>query len=446
MTRAGADRRSPTATLLIALLITLGTVVGYSWYISGQISGLRRLQTDLTDRNRKGSLQLLRIQNDLNQLGLAMRDMLDADRPYPLTAWTAQFDRIRLDLDDALEREERVAVGRRTPEQTQYLRASVAQFWDAANRIFDLARAGQEAEARDQIRLSLQARQAALSTTVARLLVQNNENEEQTSQQVQDIYGNVQRQVYWFLAAALAAITATGLYMIRSNRRLFLRLAALSEQRRELAQKLMATRESTLREISRELHDEFGQILTAIGSMLGQAGRQVPEGSRLRGDLREIGEIAQAALDNVRGLSQTLHPSILEELGLDSTIDWYLSTVEKQLGIQVTYERTGPRAEVDQTTGIHVYRVLQEALSNVARHSGARQASVRLRCDHDALELEVADHGKGLDADRARRGLGLVAMRERAELLGGTLELLQPRDGGTLVRLHVPLKMPATTV
>jgi hypothetical protein len=96
------------------LIVTLGTVVAYSWYVSERISGLRRLQTELTDRNRRDSLQLLRIQNDLNQLGLAMRDMLDTGQRYPLIAWSAQFDRIRRDLDDALQREAEVAVARRT--------------------------------------------------------------------------------------------------------------------------------------------------------------------------------------------------------------------------------------------------------------------------------------------------------------------------------------------
>ena len=431
--------RSPTATLLFGLILTLTIVVAYSWYISAQIGGLRRLQTDLTDRNRRESLQLLRIQNDLNQLGLAMRDMLDSGGPYPLTAWSAQFERIRADLDDALARQEKLAVARRTPEQAQYLAGALAQFWAAAARIFDLARGGREEDARAQIRLSLQARQASLSTAVARLLVQNNEREEQTAQQVQDIYDRVQRQVYWFLTATLVAIAATGLYLIRSIRRLFAELASLSNDRRELAQKLIATRESTLREISRELHDEFGQLLTAMGSMLGRVGKQVPEGSPLRSDLREVNEIAQSALDNVRGLSQTLHPSILEELGLESTIDWYLSTVEKQFGIQVTYERQGGRADVDELTGIHVYRVLQEALGNVARHSGADRAWVRLRAGGDVLQLEVEDHGRGLMPEPSRRGLGLVAMRERAELLGGTLELLTPPEGGTLVRLTVPV-------
>jgi signal transduction histidine kinase len=384
-------------------------------------------------------LQLLRIQNDLNSLGLAMRDMLDSNQPYPLTAWSAQMQRLRVDLDDALRREEQIAVARQTPEQRRYLATALAQFWDALDRMFELARNGREDEARVQIELSLQARQAALTATVARLLVQNNEAEEQTAARVQEIYGEVQRQVYWLLTATLAAIAATSLYLMHSNRQLFARLALLSDQRRELARQLISTRESTLREIARELHDEFGQILTAMGSMLGRAGKHLPDGSPLRSELREIGEIAQTTLDKVRGLSQTLHPSILDELGLASTIEWYLSTVEKQFGLTVSYERSGTVVPVDETVSIHVYRILQEAVNNIARHSGTKQAWVRLRFRPTALELEVEDHGPGLGTTMKRRGLGLVAMRERVDLLGGTLAFLRPEEGGTLVRLTVPI-------
>lgn len=437
MNRPDASRRTPTTGLVLGLLITCAAVATYSFYTTRQISGLRELQRDLADRNRKDSLQLLRIQNDLNALALAMRDMLDKGDPYPLTAWTAQFDRIRGDLSDALKREEEVAVARRTPEQRQYLGNSVAQFWDAVDRMFALAASGREDEAREQIRLSLQARQAALGTTVARLLVENNESEEQTAVRVQEIYDRVQRQVYWFLAATLVAIALTSLYLIRSNRRLFARLASLSAQRSELVQKLIAARESTLRHISRELHDEFGQILTAMGSMLGRAGKHAPEGSPLGADLREINELAQSTLNSVRSLSQALHPSIIDEAGLESAIEWYLQTVEKQLGIAVCYDRSATAPFVNGTAGIHVYRVLQEALNNVVRHSGTDRAWVRLRHESGVLELEVEDHGQGFGAATSR-GLGLVAMRERADLLGGTIEFLTPPEGGTLVRLRVP--------
>jgi signal transduction histidine kinase len=416
----------------------LAAVVAYSAYITRQISGLRDLQNNLVARNRKDSLQLLRIQNDLNQLGLAMRDMLANDEPYPLTAWSAQFERIRADLGDALKQEERVAVADRTPEQRQYLGNSVSQFWDAADRTFALAREGKQTEARSQIQISLQARQEALATAVARLLVQNNESEEQAAQRISQIYDHVQRQVYFFLVATLIAILLTSLYLIRSNRHLFARLATLSEQRSELAQKLISTQESTLRHISRELHDEFGQILTAVGTMLSRAGNQAPEGSKLRTELREVCEIAQSTLEKVRSFSQALHPVMLDESGLESTLDWYLPVVERQSGIHICYEKIGTPFGVDGNAAIHLYRVVQEALNNVTRHSGAGEAWVRLKFLPKNLQLEVEDHGKGFITQETKQGIGLVAMRERAELLGGRLEFTQPAEGGTLVRLQVP--------
>jgi signal transduction histidine kinase len=432
--------RSPTPGLFLGLIVTLAAVIVYSIYSTHQISRLRELQSNLVDRNRKDSLQLLRIQNDLNLLALAMRDMLDNDEPYPLTAWSAQFDRVRTDLDDALRREQTVAPVNRTPEQEQYLQNSVAQFWDAADRTFALARGPGQDEARTQIRISLRARQEALSTAVSRLLVQNNESEEQAALRIAEIYNRVQRQVYLFFTATLIAILITSLYLIRSNRRLFAQLETLSAQRSELAQKLIATQESTLRHISRELHDEFGQILTAVGAMLTRAGNQAPEGSPLRADLREVCEIAQTTLDKVRTLSQALHPVMLEETGLESTLDWYLPVVERQAGIEVFYEKSGDPFPVNGNAAIHVYRVVQEALNNLTRHSEASEAWVRLRFLTQALQIEVEDHGKGFDAQAARQGIGLVAMRERAELLSGTLEFSHPSSNGsgTLVRLTIP--------
>jgi signal transduction histidine kinase len=430
--------RSPTAGLFLGLVVTLAAVVAYSWYTTQQISGLQALQNNLVDRNRKDSLQLLRIQNDLNSLGLGMRDMLDNNEPYPLTAWSAQFQRIRSDLDNALRVEEDLAPTRRTPEQRQYLASSLAQFWNAVDRTFALAQSGKADEARAQIRLTLQARQSALSSAVARLLVENNESEEQANQQIRQIYGRVQRQVYLFLGATLTAIVLTSLYVIYANRQLFAQLAILSEQRSDLAQKLISTQESTLRHISRELHDEFGQILTAVGAMLGRAEKHTGENSPVRTELKEVRDITQTTLDNVRSLSQALHPVMLDEAGLESTVDWYLATVEKQTGTDISYEKSGDSFPVSGTASIHVYRVLQEALNNVTRHSGAREAWVRLRFTKQDLELEVEDHGKGFSADVPKLGIGLVAMRERAELLDGTLEFRQPTAGGTLVRLRVP--------
>ncbi len=438
MQNAASSQRSPTNGLLLGLVITLAAVLAYASYITVQLTGLRKLQSEMVDRNRKDSLQLLRVQNDLNSIALAMRDMLDITEPYPLTAWTAQFERIHQDLDTGLKLEESLAGGNRTPEQRLYLSQSVAQFWGAVNRMFGLAQNGKDAEAREQIRLSLQARQQALSTAVSRLLVENNEGEEQAAARIAQIYDGVQRQLYIFLAATLIAIVLTSLYLIRSNRQIFARLAELSGQRSDLAQKLISTQESTLRHISRELHDEFGQVLTAIGSMLGRAGKHAPEGSPLRDDLKEVQEIAQSTLNNIRTLSQALHPVLLDEAGLENTLDWYIPTVGRQTGLALHYEKSGQPFPVETSAGVHIYRVLQEALNNVSRHSGASDAWIWLRFSPDSLELEVEDHGKGFVPEKMQRGIGLVAMRERAELIGGTLAISPRPQGGTKVRLQIP--------
>lgn len=439
----GDSERSPTPALIIGLLVTLLAVIGYSWYVRSQIAGLRELQSNLVERNRRESLQLLRIQNNLNAVGLAMRDMLDQSEPYPITAWRAQFDRIRIDLVDALRRQEESAAADRTPEQRDYLEQQFKQFWDATDRMFAIAATGGEAEARDQIRVTLQARQAALATAVARQLVQNNEREEAAAERIGAIYAAVQRQVYVFLGATLIAILLTSVYLIRSNRVLFSRLGALSAQRRDLAQKLISTQESTLRYISRELHDEFGQILTAIGSMLARAGRQLPQDAPLRGDLREVQQLTQQSLDNVRTLSQSLHPVMLEEAGLESTLEWYLPAFERQTGLQVTYEKRGVPFPLLTSTTVHVYRVIQEALNNAARHSGAKDVSVRLSYEDRQLEVEVQDNGRGFDVNVSRQGIGLVGMRERADLVNGRVEFTSGLGAGTRVRLTVPFETGA---
>jgi len=209
---------SPTSRLLIGLAVTLAAVAVFSLYALRQIAVLGDLQTRTVDRNRKDSLQLLRIQHDLNSLGLAMRDMLDPDPPYPLAAFKGQFDRSRLDLDDALRLEAQFAPtavsGRR-----QYVEDRMAQFWISVDQLFALT-GRDDPRARQLIRNTLQAQQDTLTNTIARLLVENNEVEQMAMTQIHAIYDRVERQIYVFLAAMLLTISLTSLYLIRSNRRI----------------------------------------------------------------------------------------------------------------------------------------------------------------------------------------------------------------------------------
>ncbi|HYP04943.1 MAG TPA: sensor histidine kinase [Bryobacteraceae bacterium] len=428
-------RGSPTPRLLAGLAATLLAVGVFSWYTLSQIEGLRTLQTNTVDRNRRDSLQLLRIQNDLNSLGLAIRDMVEGQQEYPLTAFRSEFERIRNDLNDALRIER--TLSNRPPEQNQFLEQSMRQFWDSVEQVLKIAEAD-ETRARRILANSVTAQQASLSSSVARLLVQNHEAEEQAIVRVAAIYDGVERNIYVFLVAMLTGIAAIGVFMVVSNRKVFERLAQLSDQRSTLSRRLIGLQEEVFRSVSRELHDDFGQILTAIGTMLRRAEKKgLPPDSSFREEVSEVREVVQETLEKTRSFSQALHPTILDDYGLEKAIERHLQTFEKQSGISTRFEKQGAPA-VDEAHGIHIYRVVQEALNNIAKHANARTATVRLRVLEGQLVVDIEDDGVGI-AGVPKTGLGLIAMRERAELVGGALTVGRTAGAGTLVRLRAPL-------
>jgi signal transduction histidine kinase len=433
---------NPTARLLAGLAVISIAVALFSAYSLRQISGLRELQLEAIDRNRRDSLQLLRIQNNLQNVALSMRDMDEGSSPYPITAWTAEFERIRLDLDDALALEQELAPTVRTEQQQTFLRDSLTDFWEDVGRMFRAAEQGDEAASRLLIREVLLPRHASVANTVARFLVSNNEAEQTAAAEIQGIYDSVERNTYYFMAAVFAAIFLTGGYMVFHNRRLFRDLARLSEERQVLAARLISLQEDLFESVARELHDEFGQTLTAAGAMLTRLERKT-NGSPadLREGLREAKGVTQQALDGVRRLSQRLHPNVLTDFGLHGAVEWHLNQIRAQTGLEVHYEKTDASlVEVESERAIHVYRVLQEALSNVLRHSGATKAKVRLSVLHGRVHLEIQDYGQGFPSGEGKpRGLGLVAMRERAAILDGELTITRPREGGTLVALDAPM-------
>jgi signal transduction histidine kinase len=429
-----AGNGSPTRRLLVGLGATLLAVAVFSWYTLRQIDGLRALQTDTIERNRRDSLQLLRIQSNLNSLGLAIRDIVEGQQEYPLTAFRSEFERIRIDLDDAIKTER--ALASRPAEQNTFLDQSVRQFWASIDQVLAIA-AEDEPRARRMLSNSVSAQQAALSSTVSRLLVQNHEAEEQATATAQAIYGRVDRNIYMFLAAMLAGIATIGAFVAISNRRVFERLAQLSEQRSTLSRRLITLQEEVFRSVSRELHDDFGQILTAVGTMLRRAEKGLPTDSPFREEVAEVRQVVHETLEKTRSFSQALHPTILDDYGLEQAIERHLQTFGKQHGIRVDFDKHG-NGRLEPEHAIHVYRVVQEALNNIAKHARATAAKLRLDLSSNEMRLDIEDNGVGI-TNTAKSGLGLIAMRERAELIGGALFVTRGENGGTRVRLQAPL-------
>jgi signal transduction histidine kinase len=226
-------------------------------------------------------------------------------------------------------------------------------------------------------------------------------------------------------------------------------LKTQSEQLRKLSWKLIEVQEETLRQVARDLHDEFGQILTAIGVMLGRAGQQgLERGSPFVEEVRQVKKIVEDTLQSVRASSQIFRPAILDDFGLGQTLDWFLTQFSNQTGIRVHFEPELADGFFPAEDAIHLYRIVQEALNNVARHSKAREAWVMLREAGGELHLEVRDNGSGFDVGGEMNrslgeGLGLMGMRERTEHLNGTFAISSAPHQGTVVRVRIPLKKPA---
>jgi signal transduction histidine kinase len=260
-----------------------------------------------------------------------------------------------------------------------------------------------------------------------------------------------QQRVLWLASLALAAGLIVAVVVLRYVGRLQREIEqqglADQQNRRDLERlsaRLVSAQEEERRSLARELHDTVGQALTAIKMEMGVALRGVEADSRARTSLDQARAIAESTLQNVRDLSQVLHPSMLDDFGLPDALRAYLRNVSNRSRVQtqLTLERMDDR--LPQEIEVCIYRIVQEALTNVARHSGASVCTVSIIRRERTLHLLIEDDGYGIDpeiirAPDVRRGLGLVGMRERAQALSGTFLIENRLEGGTRVSVTLPV-------
>lgn len=438
---AAPARQAPTRLLLAGVGLALLTVAAVGAYTFTQIRELRDEQTGISERNRKDSLLLLRIQNDLASLGVLMRDMADGAEPYPMPAWQPSFERLRGDLVAAVALERNLAPAGREPAQQSRLERTADAYWANVDRMFAMARAGDTDGALRLMRGTLIAQHRELDGMVSQFLIGNNRVQEEAASANRSIYDRVGTEILVLVAVLLVVIAIGGGWIVMANRRAFEEVQRLSTQLRTLSWHTLRLQEDLQRSVSRELHDDFGQILTAVGTLLGRVRRHLPAEGAVAEELEHVRTIAQETLDRIRTQSQWLHPGVLDDFGLEKALQRVVEQFERQSDIRTTLSASGPLELVRPDFAIHIYRIVQEALSNIGRHSGSSRAEVRVTYAGGGLKLEIEDHGGGLPADSARTvdsGLGLVSMRERAELMGGQLRLQRPAHGGLAVEVRVP--------
>ena len=213
------------------------------------------------------------------------------------------------------------------------------------------------------------------------------------------------------------------------------------ERAESLARRLVEVQESERREIARELHDQIGQMLTGLRMTLRGCLTADPPGPR--GRIEDADGLARELLERVRGLALDLRPAMLDDFGLLEALTWHAEQYQARTSIRVVMRHAGLEARLAPATESAAYRIVQEALTNVARHAGVDTVEVGLWVTGDALMVQIEDRGAGFDADAAlARGLtgGLAGMRERATLLGGSLRIASSPGDSTTVTATLPVR------
>jgi signal transduction histidine kinase len=244
----------------------------------------------------------------------------------------------------------------------------------------------------------------------------------------------------------LGEVIANALARSRAAKELAARTTALRESHEEyrrLADRLIEAQENERRRIARELHDDITQRLTLIGLEAGEIERRNNSGPSIapRSALEKLASELSRLIGDVTRLSHRLHPSLLERVGLVTAVRVLCHDLSGRHGVEVCCRELHVPRELPEAQALAVYRVAQEALRNVLKHSRAQRADVMLAVESDSLILEIADDGQGFEIEESWEtlGLGLQSMRERVQMLSGTMSVRSTPGSGTAVRVELPL-------
>jgi signal transduction histidine kinase len=208
-----------------------------------------------------------------------------------------------------------------------------------------------------------------------------------------------------------------------------------------LSKRLVEVQEAERRAMARELHDQIGQMLTGLQFSLESGKRKASEETKIIFD--DAQEIVSDLIRQVRELSLRLLPSMLDDIGLFPTLQWHFEQYTNQTGIHVNFSQSGlEEKRLPQNVEITAYRIIQEGLTNTARHAQVDKVNVGIQVDDSVVRLNISDTGKGFDPERtviSRKTFGLIGMRERTTLVGGILNVKSTPGKGTKLEAYLPL-------
>jgi signal transduction histidine kinase len=403
---------------------------------------VNRQEASVRDMYLQRALSLEQIRAGIYQSSIVLRDYLLAGDPQSAQQLADKWVEIRRDTDQVIARRAAAAEPKEAP-LFQNLHNEVQDYWKLRESMV-FTTGGKQANpysSGDLVR-----RRVALLALIDRIDRINQLELASADAQLNSAFESLR----WRTLLKIAVTMSVGIGLAAFTARRTLLMEAELQQRyeegmrarqelQELSARLLSAQEEERRNISRELHDEVGQSLSALLMEAGNAAARVsPDSTEVRRHVESIKRLAEASVQVIRNMSLLLRPSMLDDLGLVPALEWQAREVSKRTGLRVQVTADENASELPDDHKTCIYSVVQEALHNCARHAQAHNVTVEVLQQPTQILLSVVDDGRGFDARRVR-GLGLVGMEERVHHLGGALRVKSQPGSGTTIAVVLPL-------
>jgi signal transduction histidine kinase len=402
---------------------------------------------NLNSRYRNVETRLRRLRSGLHLSGILVRDYL-LDRSTPPAEYRSRLMGLRKESEFLIGELEPL-VRDRDPGRFDRLRRELDEYWQAYTPLFD---GTTDSDRYAFLRREIVPRRDAVMEISAEIEDLNNSN--LNAQQA--AAAERQRELHQYLTSTLAASLALGLLVAvaavirirvleRRSERQHERSHQAEQELRRLSNQLVRTQEEERRSLSRELHDELGQMLTALRMEVGRAERAQALGSpAFTATVAESKTLIDRMMRLVRDLAMGLRPSMLDDLGLEPALAWQAREFSRRYNVPVDLAVDGDLERLPDPQRTCVYRVVQEALTNCAKHSAATDIQVKVVRGRSHLDVSVRDNGVGMTSTKDHKGLGLTGIKERVKDINGSTSIQTTPGGGTVV--HITLPVPAADI
>jgi signal transduction histidine kinase len=410
-----------------------GIWLSAGYYFTNRMAELERRSTEINARYTRAQDLLTTVRGHVLMGSVYVRDALLDPNPATADAYRRQLEESYRRADEALQGYVPVIDVPGEHERIARLRRDLDDFRRTLLDVLATDNRRWPFEARDLLRRRIMPKREGVMHVSEEVQGLNRSAFVQQQLDIASLYRATQRRVWETVGLALAASIAIAL------------AATIYAGRLERRIQVQRLKEEERRSIARELHDEVGQVLTAIKVELAVAQRSLEAAGADAGALQDARAITDGAVQTVRDLSRLLHPAMLDDLGLAATVDWYLKGFGRRHGVRIELLQDRMEDRLASETEANAYRIVQEALTNVAKHAQAATCRVFLQRLPHTLLVTVEDDGIGFRPEEvsmpgASRGIGLVGIRERVMQLHGDLRLESAPGKGTRLTVELPAR------